>query len=75
MYSTRSSTKASEEEDGWYSEGEGDFEGDMWGFDGIAIKNEGTEQVRRTGRIAEMVVNIDRVFEEHGRSLHPRVVK
>ena len=64
-----------EEEDGWYSEGEGDSEGDIWGFDGIAIKDEGREEVRRAGRIAEMVANIDRVFEEHGRSLRPRVVK
>ena len=75
FYSTRSSTKVSEEEVGWYSEGEGDFEGDMRGFDGIAIMDEGREEVRRAGRIAEMVANIDRVFEEHGRSLRPRVVK
>jgi len=64
-----------EEEDGWYSEGEGDSEGDMWGYDGIAIKDEGQEEVRRAGRIAEMVANIDKGSEEHGRSLRRRVVK
>jgi len=63
------------QEDGWSSESEGDWEGDMRGFDGIAIKDEGREEVRRALRIAEMVANIDRVFEKHGRSFHPRVAK
>ncbi|PWW77960.1 hypothetical protein C7212DRAFT_362392 [Tuber magnatum] len=70
-----SSTKALGQEDGWYNEGEGDLEEDMRGFDGIVIKDEGREEVRRALRIAEMVANINRVFEEHGRSFRPRVAK
>ena len=75
FHSTRSSIKALGQEDGWSSESEGDWEGDMWGFDGIAIKDEEREEVPRALRIAEMVANIDRVFEEHRRLFRPRVAK
>ncbi|PUU72603.1 hypothetical protein B9Z19DRAFT_1137153 [Tuber borchii] len=75
FYSTGSSIGALGQEDGWYSEGEGDLEGDRQGFDGIVIKDEGREEVRRASRIAEMVANIDRVFAEHGRSFRPRVAR
>jgi len=75
FYSTGSSIKISEEEDGWCSGSDGDSEGDIQGFDGIAIKDEGREELRRAVRVAEMVANLDRVLEEHGRSLRPRVAK
>jgi len=75
FHSTGSSIKALGREDGWSSESEGNWEGDMRGFDGIAIKDEEREEVQRALRIAEMVANIDRVFEEHGRSFRHRVAK
>jgi len=75
FHSPGSSIKALGQENGWSSESEGNWEGDMRGFDGIAIKDEGREEVRRALRIADMVANIDRVFEEHGRSLRPQVAK
>ncbi|PUU72195.1 hypothetical protein B9Z19DRAFT_1138786 [Tuber borchii] len=75
FYSTRSSIGALRREDGWYSEGEGDLEVESRGFARIVINDEGREEVRRASRIAEMVANIDRVFEEHGRSFGPWVAK
>ncbi|PUU76836.1 hypothetical protein B9Z19DRAFT_1129141 [Tuber borchii] len=75
FYSIGSSIGALGQEDGWYSEGEGDLQGDRQSFDGIVIKDEGREEVRRASRIAEMVANINRVFEEHWRSFRPRVAK
>jgi len=75
FHSTGSSIKGLGQEDGWSTESEGDWKGDMRGFDGIAIKDEGSEEVRRALRIAETVANNNRVFEEHGRSFRPRVAK
>ncbi|PUU74713.1 hypothetical protein B9Z19DRAFT_1132719 [Tuber borchii] len=75
FYSTGSSIGALGHEDSWYSEPEGDLEGDRQGFDGIVIKDKGREEVRTASRIAEMVANINRVFEEHGRTFRPQVAK
>jgi len=47
----------------------------MQGFNGIAIKDEDSEEIRRASRIAEMMASFNRVFEEHGRLFHPQVAK
>jgi len=51
------------------------LKGNIRGFDGIVIKDKGREELRKAARVSEMVANLDRVLEEHGRSLCPRLAK
>ena len=75
LHSTGSPIGVSDKDEDWDSESEGDSEGDLRGYDGIVVKDEEKEEARRATRVAEMVANIDRVLEQHGRSLRPRVAK
>jgi len=75
LHSTGSPIRMSGEDEDWDSECEDDSEGNIRGYDGIVVKDEEREEARRAARVSEMVANIARVFEQHGRSLRPRGAK